>query len=138
MRNIVLLMMMVLVILVLFSCAAKLKIAETKALPQLASAGEDVTFMVKVSGPMQNIKDISVTVREYPEMVVELNDIGEEGDEKAGDGMWSRKITIPWNADSGTYHLEVTAIDLNGNEIISQGYENQSFGKGGVIDVNIK
>jgi hypothetical protein len=138
MRNLLLLLIIVLINLLLFNCAAKLKIAETKALPQSAGAGDETTFMVKVDGPIQKINKIDVTVREYPEMVVALNDSGEEGDEKSGDGMWSRKITIPWNAESGIYHLEVTAMDVDGNEIISQGFENQSFGKSGVIEITVK
>lgn len=45
---------------------------------------------------------------------VALNDSGLNGDLGAGDGRWSFNYTVPASVGAGTYHITVTATDLQG------------------------
>lgn len=121
----------------LVSCAAKLKVIESKAIPNVVAAGDEVKFMVKVGGPADKIGSVTGTVREYPDFELELNDSGMEGDEKAGDGIWTYQVNIPMNAGSGKYHLEIEVKNKSGETLVSKEFEGQSFGKSGVIEITV-
>ena len=82
--------------------------------------------------------EVVATVREAPDFNFRLNDKGEDGDEKAGDNIWSREVTVPLDAPADTYHLEILAKDTDGNEIITPGLEQQQFGQSGSVEVVVE
>jgi len=95
-------------------------------------------FMLNSCGGGDAVSKVVGTVREYTDFMVELRDNGEQGDEKAGDNIWTRQITVPWEADPGTYHLDISVYDKNGKEIVTKGLEAQTTGRSATIEINVK
>ena len=126
------------IIVFVLGCAARFSIEETKVEPSQVAPGEDAKIFVVFKGPKDKVANVTATVREYPEMVIPLNDKGENGDIKAGDNIWTFKMTIPWEAPADIYHLDISVYDQSGNEIITKGFEQQSTGRSGTIELTIK
>ena len=120
---------LILTVFMLNSCGGgKLAIKKAEAIPPDPSAGSSLTLRVIIDGPLDAVSKVVGTVREYTDFMVELRDNGEQGDEKAGDNIWTRQITVPWEADPGTYHLDISVYDKNGKEIVTKGLEAQTTG----------
>jgi len=95
------------------------KIAFTRAtvVPAEVSLGKSSILCVSITDPREMVDSVIATVREFPEMEVELFDDGEEGDRVAGDGIWSFRIEVPMTAPPGTYHFDIRAYAGDGTEI---------------------
>ena len=125
---------LMIIIALLIGCSSKLVVKQTTAVPATAAPGDAVTFKVVFNGPKDAVQSVSATVREYPNMVLSLNDSGTDGDEQVGDNVWSYQTDIPWEAQAQLYHLDVQVIDKEGNEIISEGFESLA----GTIELTIE
>ena len=132
------LVLFILSIAILIGCAGQLAVKQMMAEPSEVSVGSEVKIMVTFTGQKNAISTVIGTVRENPEMFFSLNDDGEDGDETAGDDTWSYTAPVPWDAQPYTYHLDIRARDLDGNEIISEGFEQQSTGRSGTIEITVK
>jgi len=119
-------------------CAGQIVVKQTIAEPSQLSPGDDVKYSVVLNGSPDKVAEIKVTVREHPELVFDLYNNGEEGDEKAGDNIWTYQSQIPWEAPANTYHLDLCVRDAEGKEIITKGFEHQSTGRSGTIVVTVK
>ena len=119
-------------------CARHLAVKQAIAEPPASAPGEKIKIMVIFEGPKDGVSEVVATVREAPDFRVVLNDNGENGDEKAGDNIWSSEQTVPFNAPANTYYLDVLALDIVGNEIITPGLEQQQYGRSGVVEVVIE
>lgn len=63
------------------------------------------------------IHRIEGIVQEDPRQPLELNDEGLDGDEIAGDGVWSLGVDVPPLALGGTYTVEFTAYRRDGTPV---------------------
>ncbi len=97
-----------------FGCAGqRLMMMDAAMDPVKVSPGDVATVRVKVVDTKGVVASVTATVREAQEIVLDLNDNGEEGDEVAGDGIWSMDIDIPWDAPAGTYNWDFEAFDAD-------------------------
>lgn len=119
-------------------CAGHLAVKQAIVDPPKSAPGEKIKFMVIFEGPKGKVSEVVATVRDAPDFSFSLNDMGENGDEKAGDNIWSSEQTVPFNAPSNTYYLDILAKDTNGNEIITPGLEQQQYGRSGVVEVVVQ
>lgn len=63
------------------------------------------------------IHRIEGVIQEDPRFPLELNDEGRDGDEVAGDGIWSLQVDVPALALGGTYTVEFTAYRRDGTPV---------------------
>ena len=132
------LLLLILSTVIVIRCAGQLAVKQMMIEPPELTVGSEVKVLVVFTGQKNAVSTVIATVRENPEMYFSLNDDGEDGDEKAGDDIWSYTTSVPWDTEPNTYHLDIRARDLDGNEIISEGYEEQSTGRSGTIEITIK
>lgn len=119
-------------ILVSISFAAQPELKEAKIDPAVATVGDSVTVSVEFTGTSKDLKEVYLTVREEP---YEYPRIPLKNTEK---NIWSMSQEIPYDAYSGTFHLDINAIDKNGKEIVTKGFEKSTTGKAGTIELKIK
>ncbi|MHC4132322.1 MAG: choice-of-anchor X domain-containing protein [Planctomycetota bacterium] len=110
---------LILLMLVLISgCASqRLEMIDAKIDPPKASPGDESVISVKVIDTKGVVAAVTVTVREYPEVVMDLKDNGQQGDTVAGDGVWSIAFDIPYEAPEGEYNWDFEAFDADGNPV---------------------
>jgi len=125
--------------LIFMNCTSKsLTVLDVNAEPQPASRGEMITLQVEIDGPIKNVDYVQMTVREFPEMVSRLRNAGQGGDETADDNIWSMATEVPSDAPPGTYHVDLSVFDINGNELVSEELTNQWTGKSATISLKIQ
>jgi len=107
----------------LCGCATtgKLALTDARIVPQKAPGGEEIVICVRVIDPQDIIAVVTATVREYPDISLDLNDDGQQGDKVAGDGVWSCAFEIPWGAPAGEYYWDFDAYDGDGTSIKVEG-----------------
>jgi len=80
---------------------------------------EKALITVEVQDDRHGIIDrIEWRVDGYPEYVFELRDDGAQGDEAAGDGVWSMLVDVPFNTPKGEFTLHLAAYDSEGRPIM--------------------
>ncbi|MBN2028931.1 hypothetical protein JW824_01690 [bacterium] len=126
---------MILSIACMIGCASQLAVRQMMVDPPTVNVGSQAKIMVVFTGPKNAVSTVIATVRENPEMYFALNDEGQDGDEEAGDNVWTYTVSVPWDAPADTYHLDIRARDQEGNEIITGGYEQQETGRSGTVEV---
>ncbi len=95
----------------------RLAMMDARSDPAKLSPGDEGLVCVLVLDTQAVVAAVTASVREYPTMVVDLNDNGEEGDKVAGDGVWSFAIEVPEAASAGVYNWDFAAYDANGNPV---------------------
>lgn len=129
----------ILILLVLFAgCAGQLAIKQILTEPKEVTPGDNAKIFVMLKGAKDKAVKIVAVVREAPDMSFALNNEGKNGDEKAGDHIWTTEVVVPWQANAGIYHLDFSVYDKEGNELISKGMEQSSTGRSGSIEVIVK
>jgi hypothetical protein len=110
------LVLMMLVIIV--GCAGtKLAMMEAKNDPAKVSPGDMMTVSVRIVDSKGVVESVTATVREAQEIRLYLNDKGEDGDETAGDGVWTFGMEVPYEAQPGVYHWDIEAFDANSRPV---------------------
>ena len=122
----------------LIGCGGQLAVKQTIVEPPQLTPGKTGKIIVIFSGPKNEVAEVVATVREAPNVYYTLNNSGENGDEKAGDNIWTCEAVVPWDAPADTYHLDIQARDEDGNEIITNGLEQQEKGRSGTVEVIVK
>jgi hypothetical protein len=84
--------------------------------PAELSPGDELIIHVRVIDTQGVVAAVTATVREYSAISLDLNDSGEEGDEVAGDGVWSFAFDVPYEA-SGEYNWDFEAFDANSDPV---------------------
>jgi len=112
--------------LALLACAASLFMAGCNSLggvPEFVSAGIDPVTLhpgdtalvtVQVKDKNDIIASIAGVIEEEPSRKLKLHDDGQEGDVKAGDGIWSLAVQVPLQAPPGAFNLTFTAYRSDG------------------------
>jgi hypothetical protein len=127
-----------LVSVVMMNCAGNLTVDRMYAEPQPVSQGEDLTLYVVIEGATDKVDRVVGTVREYTEMRTTFKNDGTNGDETANDNVWTYQTPISWDTPTGTYHIDVSVYNQQGEEIVTEGYENRWTGKTGTIELTIE
>jgi hypothetical protein len=105
-------------LMMLISCSGtKLAMEEAMVDPPKVEAGDQAIITVKVVDKDVVVDRVTATVREYPEIVLELSDKGENGDKTIGDGIWSYQIDVPWETNPGVYNWDFNAYDKEGKKL---------------------
>jgi len=102
---------LILMVLVLSTGCAQQRLAMTDAMSEPA----------ELSGGDKNtqgaVAEVTATVREASDIILILNDSGEDGDKVAGDGVWSLAFEVPGGAPAGEYNWDFEAFDANGDPV---------------------
>jgi hypothetical protein len=79
---------------------------------------ERTLLTVKLKDKYGIVKRVEGVVREDPRIKIKLNDDGELGDVKAGDGIWSLQVDVPFHASPGEFTLDITAYNSKGDPVV--------------------
>ena len=85
--------------------------------PDPVKIGKEFKATCKITGELEKIGWVSAVPIVAPEYTLELKDEGKEGDEKAGDGIFTAKTTPPDEAEPGLYEIEFVVYDKNGDPV---------------------
>lgn len=128
----------VMMLIFIVGCASQLAVKEIWVEPKESAPGDNAKIFVVLKGSIDKVSKIIATVREAPDMYFALNDDGKDGDEKARDKIWSYEVVVPWEAYAGTFHVDFSVYDKEGNELITKGLEQQRTGRSGTVEVIVK
>lgn len=117
-----------------FVFAAQPTFVDAKIEPTTASAGDSIKIAVEFTGKTAEIKKVFLTVREYPD---EGPTIYLKACDTCKKNVWKMAQRVPWDAPAETFHLDITAIDKDGKEIVSKGFENNYTGKAGSVTLKV-
>ncbi len=92
-------------------------------------------MFVTLEGPTQTVDQVVATVREYPSYTFTFRNDGQQGDSTADDNVWTYAFTEDYGADPGLYHMEITVKTEDGEEVVTEGFAQQQYGKSGEIEV---
>ncbi len=110
--------LILMVLVVITGCAGqRLAMVDAMSDPAELSPGDDSILSVRVIDPQDVVAEVTATVREYTAISLPLNDSGEEGDEVAGDGVWSLAFEVPYEASAGEYNWDFEAFDADGDPV---------------------
>lgn len=85
--------------------------------PENLNPGTTAILSVNIKDRYAIVSRIEGYIMEEPDIKLVFNDKGEEGDVKAGDGVWSLAVDVPQEAPPGDFVLELTAYNSKGEEI---------------------
>jgi len=110
---------LILMVLVLSTGCAQQRLAMTDAMSEPAelSGGDKTIISVRVIDTQGAVAEVTATVREASDIILILNDSGEDGDKVAGDGVWSLAFEVPGGAPAGEYNWDFEAFDANGDPV---------------------
>ncbi len=97
--------------------------------PPAAAAGDFVKGTVEFSG-ICDLQKVLIIPREY------AYDIDQPFAMKKQQGeaeVWVLETYVPYEAYPGKVHLEIKAVDKDGAEVVIKEFEEQQFGKAGLI-----
>lgn len=106
--------------------AAQPAIEKATVEPAAAKPGDTVLITAKVNDPAHVVDTVAAT--SVGDLKLDLFDNGTEGDATAGDGVWSRKITLPPDAKelpAGETAVTVHAYNANGEAVQVVGADGQ-------------
>ncbi|MBN1998738.1 hypothetical protein JW935_14360 [candidate division KSB1 bacterium] len=115
--------------------AGDIVLKEAKIEPSVISTGDTVRVSILFSGTVNDLKEVYLTVREYTE---EYPWIPLEPDTTSAENFWSETGIIPDDASGLSFHLDINAVDKDGEEIVTQGFEDSATGKAGTIEVYVQ
>jgi len=101
------------------------ELVDAKVVPAKASPGDKTLVQVELVDPQGVVSVVVATVREFPQMSLDLKDNGENGDAVAGDGIWSCAMEVPAIAPAGEYTWDFEAYDaaINPVQVTGEGGE---------------
>ncbi len=90
------------------------KITRAMMEPDTLQLGDSAVITVKVSDRHGVVDRVEGYVVEDPRLKFNFKDDGVAPDEKAGDGVWTFQVDVPFQAPSGAFSLEVIAYRADG------------------------
>jgi len=103
---------------VITSCAGiRLTMQDAGFRPEVVSPGDDALILVKIEDSRGVVAKVKATLRQDREYNTDLNDRGKNGDEAAGDGLWSSSFHVPWDAPADVYDWDFEAFTDNGDPV---------------------
>ena len=83
--------------------------------------GASALITAEVADRFKIVHRVEGALKEYPNKKLKLHDDGLPPDTKAGDGIWSLQVDVPFQAPPGAFILELTAYNSKGDVIIVPG-----------------
>ena len=106
--------------------------------PSVLKPGDTGLMSVEVNDRYGIVKRVEATVVGEPDIVFKLKDDGVAPDTKAGDGIWTLEVTVPFTAPPGPFELEVRGYDANGELILVRSKQGDSMPLSGRFNVEVK
>lgn len=133
MRKLTVLILSGLFIFSIQATAGQPELVKAKISPEVAAIGDTVTVSVEFSGEANDMEKVFLKVREYPYEgpTIMLHPV--EGEKN----VWTAEETVPYDAPAETFNLDITAMDSEGMEIVTQGFESNRFGKAGSVMIEV-
>lgn len=122
------------VLLLIFSLSFAEVMVETKIDPAAAAGGDWVKGSVEFTG-ISGLQKVLIIPREYAYEIEQPFPMKKLEGEKE---VWVLETMVPYEAYPGKVNLEIKAIDKDGAEVIIKEFEQQQFGKAGLILFEIK
>ena len=97
------------------------KLRDARIEPEVLKPGDTAVITVKLADRPKVVDRVIGVVQEDTRMKFRLQDNGEDPDEKAGDGVWSIRVDVPFMAPPGDFTLEITAYDASGQAVLAKG-----------------
>ena len=88
--------------------------------PASSKGGEVALLTVAVNDPENRVDMVAATFREIPDVTLDLFDNGTQGDRTVGDGIWSRRVPVFPQLQTGQHVLEISVYDVNGLAIANE------------------
>ena len=102
---------LLLLLFVMASCAGnKLTMQNAAFIPEMVAPGDEVLIVVDIEDSEHIIVKVVATLVQDKNYYALLNDNGTDGDEVAGDGLWSSGFQVPWNAPAASYEWKFEAF----------------------------
>jgi len=98
---------------------------------------EDNRIMVEIEGPVHKVDKVTATVREESSYKFTLQNDRSGGDSSEQDSIWTYEFDSYYHAPPGQYHLDISVIDEQGNEVVMPGHEHRYLGRSGTIVVEV-
>jgi GH15 family glucan-1,4-alpha-glucosidase len=115
--------------------AGQPEVKEATITPTELGVGDSVKIVVEFTGEKGNIKEIFGYAREYPYDSPRITLFQDEDSKK---NIWKVAATVPWDAPSETFHLDFTAVDKEGKEIVSKDMPETAIGKTFTLILTVK
>ncbi len=80
--------------------------------------GDAAVITVEIADRYGIVDRVEGAVREDPRIKFKLRDDGVPPDEKAGDGIWTLPVDVPFQAPPGEFTLDFTAFRSDGQPVI--------------------
>jgi hypothetical protein len=93
------------------------EIRKAQITPSELKPGDSAVITVDLKDRNKVVRRVEGVVVEDPRITFKLNDSGVAPDEKAGDGVWSMAVDVPFQSPPGQYILELTALDADGRPV---------------------
>lgn len=135
MKKVIIFVLLMLFVLVHLSFAGQPKLKKAVIKPTEASIGDTIKVVVEFTGVHKDIREVYLTVREYQ---YDYPRIPLMADTTCKKNIWAMKGPIPNEAPPELFHLDITAIDKEGKEIVTKGFEQSYTGKAGTIELKVK
>jgi hypothetical protein len=87
-------------------------------MPAALKPGETAVITVQVDDKFKIVRRVEGVVKEDRTITFHFVDTGVAPDVKAGDGVWTIQVDVPFNAPPGTFEFEVTGYDEDGEAIV--------------------
>ncbi|MBN2091814.1 hypothetical protein JW964_19520 [candidate division KSB1 bacterium] len=135
MKKVIIMTLLMLAVLVQLIFAEQPKLKEAAVKPNEAAIGDTIKVTVEFTGVRKDIREVYLTVREYQ---YDYPRIPLAADTTCKKNIWAMKGPIPNEAPPELFHLDITAIDKEGKEIVTKGFEQSYTGKAGTIELKVK
>ena len=111
--------LILMVLVVSAGCAQQqLAMMDARSDPAEFSPGDETIVSVRVIDTQGVVAAVTATIREASNIILDLNDSGEDGDKVAGDGVWSFTFDVPGGAGAGQYNWDFEAFDDNDDPVM--------------------
>lgn len=90
------------------------KMNQAEILPKDLKPGDTAVITVKVDDRFHVVSRVEGVVKEDRTLTFHFEDNGVAPDDKAGDGIWTIQVDVPFNAPPGDFEFEVSGYDSNG------------------------
>ena len=91
---------------------------EASIVPSQLQPGDTALVTVKVDDAHGIVHRVEGIVADDGTIRLTLLDDGVESDAEAGDGIWTIKVQVPFNAPPGDFHFTIYGYDNAGNRIL--------------------
>ncbi len=86
-------------------------------MPTDLKPGDTAVITVKIEDKFHVVSRVEGVVKEDRTLTFHFEDNGVAPDDKAGDGIWTIQVDVPFNAPPGDFQFEVAAYDSSGKAL---------------------